>query len=114
MATNEREDASFKEYVRAEMEKKDAEIASLKAQLAELKKQKGISSVSEGLSPNDKTGTWVDATGKHHCTKCLLKDERRVPLKTAPHGWSCMVCTKYYSDPDRPEDQMVYGPSGFP
>jgi len=42
MATNERDDASFTEYVRTEIAKRDAEIEGLKREIAELKKQKAF------------------------------------------------------------------------
>lgn len=107
------DDASFSDYVRAEIAKRDTEIERLKREIAELKKQKGISSVSDGLTFNERTGTHVEAaTAKHFCTKCLLKDDKRIPLKNEPHGWRCLLCTKYYSDPDRPE-RIDYGPSSW-
>lgn len=117
---SEYDDASFTAYVKAEIAKRDAviedrdaEIERLKREIAELKKQKGISGVTDGLTANDRTGTWVDVTGKHLCAKCLLKDEKRVPLKNEKHGWRCMVCAKYYGDPDRPEGPIEYGDSSW-
>lgn len=125
---NEFDDASFGAYVKAEIAKRDAEvehlkatheaqiaerdvqIAKLKDQIEKLKKERGMTTAQDGLTPNDKTGTWLEtATGKHHCTRCLLKDDKRVPLKSEPHGWRCMLCAKYYADPDRPEVPLGYG-----
>lgn len=111
---NEHEEAGYKQFLENKVADLEAEVADLKQQIENLKRQKGISSASEGLTANDRTGTWVDAsTGKHHCTRCLLKDEKRVPLKTEPHGWRCMVCTKYYADPDRPDEPIDYGNSSW-
>lgn len=117
------DDASFKEYVKAQIAEldaviaeRDAEIERLKGDIAELRKKKGISSAGDGLTFNEKTGTQIEAaTGKHHCTICLLKYDRRTPLKVEAHGWRCLLCPKYYSDPDRPEE-LNYderGPGGW-
>jgi len=99
---DEREEAGWKQFLEAKVAEQEAQIASLKEQLEQLKRQKGISSARDGLTFNSKTGTHVDQAAKHYCTTCLSRDQRW-ELKVEPHGWRCMICKKYYSDPDRPE-----------
>lgn len=109
---SERDDAAHIEFLTSEIEKLRAQVKDRDVEIGRLKKEKGLSSARDGLAPNDKTGTWVETvTGKHHCTRCLLKDDKRVPLKTEPHGWCCMLCAKYYADPDRPERSLDYDPN---
>lgn len=98
---SEYEDASFNEYVRTEIAKRDAEIERLKREIAELKKQKGISSAREGLTFNDHFGIWADESGKHFCPKCVAQ-EKRNQLKIEQRGWRCTVCSTWYSNPDKP------------
>lgn len=87
-------------------------IEHLEGEVARLRKEKGISAARDNLAFNDRTGTYVDSAKKHHCTKCLAKDQR-VPLKEERHGWRCMVCTAYYGDPDRPEGPINYPTSSW-
>lgn len=104
---SERDDAAYIDHL-------EAQIAKLEEEIKRLRKEKGLSSAVEGLTFNEKTGTHFEASsGKHHCTKCLLKDDKRIPLKVEPHGWRCLICTKYYADPDRPEGPIDYGNSSW-
>ena len=62
---------------------------------------------------NQRTGTYVDTSGIHYCTKCDCGGNRS-PLKSESYGWRCMVCTKYFPDPSRPEPSPnipLYRPS---
>jgi hypothetical protein len=98
---NEREDASFNDYLLAQVKAKDTEIASLKAEIAELQKQKGISSAREGLTFDAHTGIWTEkASGVHYCPTCL-NQERRNPLKVERAGWRCTMAGHYFGNPDR-------------
>jgi hypothetical protein len=113
---SEYDDASFDEYVRKQIADRDDEINRLRAENAALRKQIGLPGLGEGLTFKEKTGTHADASGQHFCTKCFLKDDKRVPLKNEPHGWRCLICSKYYEDPDRPEGPLPpidYGPSSW-
>lgn len=101
-------DASYIADLEAEIEKLRAQVQERDVEIKRLRKEKGLSSAGEGLTFNEKTGTHFDASGKHFCTKCLLQNDRRTPLKVEPHGWRCLLCPKYYSDPDRPE-QIDHG-----
>jgi hypothetical protein len=103
---SERDDAAYIEHL-------EAQIRTLEEEVKRLQKEKGLSSASGGMTFNETTGTHEDASKKHFCTKCLLKDDKRIPLKTEPHGWRCLICTKYYADPNRPE-QIHYPASDFP
>lgn len=110
-------DASYIQDLEREVAKLRSEIEQKDTEIKRLKREKGISSASEGLSFNDKTGTHTDANGKHFCTKCLAK-EKRNQLKVEPHGWRCMVCDEYYEDPDNPEGPLqivpdMGGPQGW-
>lgn len=114
MATSDFEDASFEQYVKAEIEKREAviaerdtEIESLKRQIAELKKQKGISSVRDGLTFSDHTGLWSDQAGLLYCSTCLGEDKRNPMKSELPHGWRCSAVPRhYFSNPDSPPQAM--------
>ncbi len=74
----------------------------LEAEIKRLKKESGISGESNGLTFNQRTGTHTDSNSDiHYCTKCL-SDNKRSPLRRGDYGWSCLVCTTYYQNPDRP------------
>jgi hypothetical protein len=104
---SQRDDAAYIEHL-------EAKIKELEQEIGRLRKEKGLSSAGEGLTFNEQTGTHVEAaTTKHYCTPCLLKDDKRIPLKYEPHGWRCLICTKYYSDPNRPERPLDYGPNSW-
>src|SRR5947207_1368505 len=96
MATNERDDASFTEYVRTEIAKRDAEIERLKREIAELKKQKGISSARDGLTFNQHTGLWADQAGLLYCSMCLDQDKRNPMKSELPWGWRCSAQPAHY------------------
>ena len=103
------DDASFDQYVKAEIAKRDAEIERLKREIAELKKQKGISSVYEGLSFQDRQGIYTDEKGQGFCPTCLDREKRR-PLKSElPWGWRCSADhNHYFSNPDSPTPQVIH------
>lgn len=114
------DEAGYVQALEAKVRELEAEIAKLEIKIKNLFQEKGLSSARDGLTQNDRTGTWVDAsTGRHHCTRCLLKDDKRIPLNTEPHGWRCMVCNRFYEDPDNPEgpgrvlDMGGGGPQGW-
>src|SRR5258708_36110624 len=76
-------------------------IGHLEAEIKRLREEKGISGVNDGLTFNAKTGTYTDSAGAHYCSPCLAKDKRQ-PLKIESHGWRCMICRAYFSNPDNP------------
>jgi len=102
MATEERDEASYKQFLEVKVQEQETEIAGLKAQIAQLKKQRGISSAREGLAFNQRSGIWSDAAGITYCYKCLDKDKRNPLRVEAPYGWRCGVCDAYYDNPDAP------------
>jgi hypothetical protein len=111
---NDREEASYKEFLEAEIVKKDAEIASLKAQLAELKKQKGISNASEGLTFNKKTGLYLEpSTGVHFCPKGIAQDKRHPLAEENEWGWRCHICDHFYPNPDAEPPSMTVETTPF-
>jgi hypothetical protein len=102
---NARDTASYTQHL-------EAEIKTLRGQL-------GLSQGGAGLTFNQQTGTHVDASGVHHCTKCLAS-EKRSPLKCETAGWRCMVCAQWYRDPNHPLPRVVRaapddygGPNGW-
>jgi hypothetical protein len=77
-------------------------IEHLEAEIAHLRKEKGISGIRDNLEFDTRTGTHVEnPSGIHYCTKCLA-GEKRHPMKDERFGWRCMVCGEYYSNPDKP------------
>lgn len=85
---SERDDASYIQHL-------EAKIKELEEEIGRLRKEKGLSSVSQGLTFNPKTGTYVEASsGLHYCPKCLAKDKRH-PLTDDDWGWRCNVCDAY-------------------
>lgn len=98
---NERDEASYKQFLEDKVAEQEAEIVGLKAQIAELKKQRGISSAKEGMTFHQRYGIWTDKAGQHFCPNCM-GNEKRNPLKTEEHGWRCHVCHKWFENPDRP------------
>jgi hypothetical protein len=110
VATNEREDAGFHDYLVEQIAAKDAEIARLKDEIAKLKKQKGISSPRESLTFNEHTGLWADQGGLLYCSTCLDQDKRNPMKSELPHGWRCSAVPKhYFSNPDSPAPRVVWG-----
>lgn len=108
------DEASYTAELEAKIGKYETKIKELEDEIKRLKKEKGISSAGEGLTFNERTGTHFEAaSAKHYCTKCLLKDDKRIPLKYEPHGWGCLICTNYYPDPDRPQGPINYGNSSW-
>jgi hypothetical protein len=97
---NERDEASFQEYLLAQVKAKDVEIAELKAEIRELQKQKGISSAREDLTFNTRFGIWSDKAGTQYCPNCL-NEERRNPMKVERSGWRCTMGNHYFGNPDR-------------
>ena len=87
-------------------------IQHMEAEIERLREEKGISGTSDGLSFNTATGTNVDSAGVHYCTKCLLSNDKRSPLKNEAHGWKCMVCGKFFRDPARPYPTTASGGGG--
>lgn len=108
---SERDDAAYIDHL-------ETKVKELEQEVARLRKEKGLSSAGDGLTFDQKTGTNVDGTKKHFCTVCLDQDKRR-ELRVEPHGYRCMICKKYYPDPDRPEggaeilDMGGGGPQGW-
>ena len=76
-------------------------VEHLEAEIKRLREEKGISGARDGLTFNNRTGTYTDSAGAHFCTPCLSK-EKREPLKVERSGWRCMVCREYFSNPDSP------------
>lgn len=110
MATNERDEAAYKEFLEDKVAAQEAEIAGLKAQINELKKQRGISSARDGLTFDEHTGVWADQAGRLYCSSCLDQDKRN-PMKTElPWGWRCSAQPKhYFSNPDAPDPNAQIG-----
>ena len=93
---------------------KDASyIEELESQVKDLRTKLGLPDSSQGLKFDAATGAHIDpASGLHYCTKCFVADKRS-PMKDDPHGWRCMVCSKFYSDPRRPYPNIAQGPSDW-
>jgi hypothetical protein len=111
MAMNEREEASYRDHLEQLIVAKDKEIEGLKAQIADLKKQKGISSAQEGLTFDERTGIWTDEKGKPFCPTCL-NAEKRNPLKVESSGWRCTAAGHYFGKPGGRVPVVVRGRSG--
>lgn len=78
-----REDASYVDHL-------ETEIKNLKAELEQLRSEKGIASESGGLAFDETSGTYIEqSSGLHYCTKCL-SDKKRSPLKGESQGWVCV------------------------
>jgi ribosomal protein L37AE/L43A len=82
----------------------EAEMSRLQAQVEQLKREKGISNARAGLTFNQRTQTYVDASGLHHCPSCLAEDVRRL-LVEMEFGWHCNACDAFYSNPDKPSPE---------
>lgn len=82
-------------------------VEHLETEIKRLRAELGISSESDGLTFNQQTGTHIDSnTGIHYCTKCL-SENKRSPLKSGDYGWDCVVCGRFYPNPDRPPPVVV-------
>src|SRR5690242_15575287 len=99
---NDREEASYKQFLEDKVAKLEAEKKDLQEQIERLKREKGISSAREGLTFDQRHGVWLDAsTQTRYCPKCLDEDKRN-PLMDDKYHWRCNVCGKAYNNPDRP------------
>ncbi|MEK6242932.1 MAG: bZIP transcription factor [Pseudomonadota bacterium] len=97
------DEAGYVQALEAKVLELEAQIANLEVEIKRLRQEKGLpSGVREGLTFDNRTGTHVDGSKKHFCTVCLNQD-KRWELRVEPHGFRCMICKKYYPDPDRPE-----------
>jgi hypothetical protein len=76
-------------------------IEYLETEIKRLRVKSGEPEASANLIFNATTGTHVDRAGVHFCTRCL-SENKRSPLKNEAHGWTCMVCRCFFSDPARP------------
>jgi hypothetical protein len=105
------EDAAYVQDLEAKVEAFQAKIDQLQAENKQLRMEvsrlKGAPAVRDGLEFSAHNGVWWEAA-QGYCTKCLDK-EKRNPLKNESHGWRCMVCNWFYSDPDRPHDMTPRG-----
>jgi hypothetical protein len=114
MTTDGRDEASYKQFLEQKVQDQETEIAGLQAQIAQLKKQRGIASAREGLSFSQRTGIWAEPSGLCYCPKCLDKDKRNPLRVEAPYGWRCGVCDSYYDNPDSPPPApIVYDTNRF-
>ena len=99
---SEHDDAAYIQHL-------ESKVAELEKEIARLRKEKGLSSVGDGLTFNQKTGTYVEvSSGLHHCPKCLAKDKRHPLAAEDDQGWHCSVCDAYYGNPDAPPPEAVY------
>ena len=87
-------------------------IKNLNVELERLKKEKGLSGPSDGLSFDDHKGIWSAKDGKHFCPKCLDKGKRNQLRTDDDDGWRCMVCDEFYYNPDAPSDSVRFVPDG--
>ncbi len=79
-----------------------AEVNPLKREVAQLKEKIIQLDTPDKLVFDQRTGTYADKSGVRYCIKCEFKG-KRAPIRNEEHGWRCMVCDNYYSDPLRPE-----------
>ena len=86
----------------AQVQKLEAEVNPLRRTIEKHEQKIAHLSAQPKLTFNQATGTYIDPSGIHYCTKCRAEDKYS-PLKNGAHGWRCMVCQTPYPDPSRPE-----------
>ena len=79
-----------------------AYIEYLETEVQRLRVKSGEPSAGAGLTFHEATGTHTGSEGQRYCTRCLIKDDKRAPLKSDNYGWTCAACGKFYPDPSRP------------
>lgn len=64
------------------------------------------------LEFDETTGTWIDKGSElRYCGKC--KPQILSPLKKNDHGWECPICTKFFSDPEKPRTSLLANRARF-
>lgn len=83
------------QHLRAQVNPLQREVDQLKDRLRKAEEQK-----PDALTFNRHTGLHADAAGKLYCSPCYLNGGKRNPVQEKNHGWKCMACGHFFSNPD--------------